>query len=520
VTDRPDSLAARSFADAEDCLHRLELATPRLSPPLALAVTRAPERDTGLAPGPARSTADLGASAREHGARVRSSRSVEPPVLSKAPTLAEALAQLGSGRITTRELVESALVVADATRELGTVAALDEDASRAEADRLDLERATGLNRGRLHGIPITVKDVIDAAGLPTRAGSLAYDDPEPTDSAAVSRLRAAGALVLAKVATHEFALGVTTPQCRNPHDPTRIAGGSSGGSAIAVATGFGLASVGTDTRASLRVPAHCCGVVGFKPTFGRVPTDGIVPLSWTIDHIGPIARTVEDAAIVLNVLAGAPLLRVPGPDEPPRQTAEGIVVGIVPEVFADADADVADACERALAALEETGVRVVEIAGPGIEDLETSNAIGLLVSRSEAAAYHRSQGTDLARCIPEVRDQLAAGLTISAADYLDAQRQRHLLSQRAVASFVECDVVATPTAPVVAPPHADYERYLLRLSRNTILWSLVGAPALSLPCGSSREGLPVGLQIAAAPGREQALVDTGVALERVLAGCR
>jgi aspartyl-tRNA(Asn)/glutamyl-tRNA(Gln) amidotransferase subunit A len=436
-----------------------------------------------------------------------------PPVLTKGPTLTEALVQLAQGHVTTRDLVESALEVAATTTDLGTVVAIDEQAVRKEADRLDAERASGHLRGRLHGIPITVKDVIDVRGLPTRAGSLAYDDPSPDDAAAVARLREAGALLLAKVATHEFALGVATPQCRNPYDPSRISGGSSGGSAIAVATGFGLASLGTDTRASLRVPAHCCGVVGFKPTFGRAPASGIVPLSWTIDHIGPIARTVEDAALVIDVLADEPFLEFSeGTASPTR------VVGMAPEIFADAEPDVVAACEAALSTLERLGYRVVELTGPTIEDLEISNALGLLVSRSEAAAFHRGQGTDLARCISEVRDQLAAGLTITAADYLDAQRQRQRLVEQIFKHFQGCDIIATPTAPVIAPLRADYERYLLRLSRNTIIWSLAGAPALSMPCGAGRDGVPIGLQLASPPGREQDLVVVGMALEQALAG--
>ncbi|MCU1493977.1 MAG: amidase [Acidimicrobiaceae bacterium] len=505
MTGRTDSLAGRSFDDAERALHGLELPFPRLAPPLDLRVAEPP------GPRPRDSAAR---SAVAHPLRqkwVDAGRVAPTPVLAKGPTLTEALVQLAEGRTTTRDLVEAALVVAASTTALGTVVAIDEQAVREEADRLDGERAAGRRRGPLHGIPVTVKDVIDVCGLPTRAGSLAYEDEAPGDSVAVARLRAAGALVLAKVATHEFALGVTTPQCRNPHDPTRIAGGSSGGSAIAVATGVGLASLGTDTRASLRVPAHCCGVVGFKPTFGRVPTAGIVPLSWTIDHIGPITRTVEDAAVLLDVLAGTSFLDASG-----MPKASGVAVGIVPAVFDDADPDVAAVCESALAVLERLGCQIIELAGPTIEDLEISNALGLLISRSEASAFHRSLGTDLDRCIPEVRDQLVAGLTISAADYLDAQRQRLILSKRTLASFLDCDVVVTPTAPVVAPPHADYERYLLRLSRNTIVWSLIGAPAVSMPCGVGAGGLPVGLQLAAPPGREQDLVTIGTALERMI----
>jgi aspartyl-tRNA(Asn)/glutamyl-tRNA(Gln) amidotransferase subunit A len=397
------------------------------------------------------------------------------------------------------------------TEGLGTVVSLDVTAVRRQADDLDAEATAGHFRGPLHGVPITVKDVIHVAGMPTRAGSEAYSSRPSSEGTGVARLRRAGALIMGKVATHEFALGVTTPQCHNPHDPRRISGGSSGGSAIAVATGVGLASLGTDTRASLRVPSALCGVVGFKPTLGRVPTDGIVPLSWTVDHLGPIARTVADAARVLEVLADGAL--GPRVDLGPLD----LTVGVVPAILEEADDAVADAVDGVLVALSRLGFAVVTVAGPTAEDLEVANSLGLLISRCEAAAFHRSQGTDLDRCIPEVRDQLRAALDIPAVDYLDAQRQRARLADRTLTALSGVDVLVTPTTPVTAPPRDDYEAYLLVLSRNAIIWSLVGNPALSLPCGADPAGLPIGAQLTAAPGGEQLLARVGTILEGALA---
>jgi aspartyl-tRNA(Asn)/glutamyl-tRNA(Gln) amidotransferase subunit A len=494
VSSRADSVAGHAFDAAERALHDLPLDDVRLQPPLRLVLRGAPQ---------------LGAHRIE--ARSAAQQVVRPTPTLKGPTLAEALGDLIAGRTTSRELLETAIEVADATSALGAVVALDRDAARRTADQLDAERAAGRVRGALHGVPLTVKDVIDVGGMPTRGGSLAYEDLDPADAPAVGRLRNAGALVFAKVATHEFALGVTTPQCRNPHDPTRLAGGSSGGSAIAVATGLGVGSLGTDTRASLRVPAALCGVVGFKASFTRVPNTGIIPLSWTIDHVGPIARTVEDAALLIDALADTPFLTIDS-DRPPG------TVGVVEEVLADADPGVVAACESALSALDRSGWTIVEIDAPSVSDLELANALGLLISRSEAAAFHRGRATDLDRCIPEVRDQLLAGLTVSAADYLDAQRQRDVLGARVLEAFSRCDVIAAPTSPVVAPAHDDYERYLLRLSRNTLVWSMTGAPAVSVPVGAGELGLPVGLQLAARPGQEQRLVDAGITLERALVG--
>ncbi len=492
MSDTVPSLASGVFADAEEVLHALPFRDPRRWPPLRLVVEPSPERE-----------GDASVAVR------MAATTPAPSIPHSGMTLTEARAALSSGTTTTRELVEFALTAAERHRELGAVVAMDEKVALAEADELDRERREGHLRGPLHGLPLTVKDIIDVEGLPTRAGSLAYDDLPNRDAEAVAHLRRDGALLLAKVATHEFALGVATPQCRNPFDSTRLSGGSSGGSAIAASVGIGVGSLGTDTRASLRVPSALCGVVGFKPTYGRVSATGIIPLSWTIDHLGPITRTVEDAAVLLNSLADAPFLSESAAGPPG-------VIGLVSDVLADAEPLIVTACEAALEILSAAGWRVREVAGPTIDDLELSNSLGLLISRSEAAAFHRGLGTDLSLCIPEVREQLSGALSISAADYLDAQRHRAELSKRTLAQFAHCDVIASPTTPVVAPSRDDYERYLLRLSRNTIIWSLIGAPAVSVPVGLAEHGLPTGLQLSAAPGREQVLVDAGVTLERGL----
>jgi aspartyl-tRNA(Asn)/glutamyl-tRNA(Gln) amidotransferase subunit A len=498
VSSLAESVAAESFREALAVLHGLPLAAPAAGPPLELRLSAGPART------PSRRTAGA---AREVPA------SPLPERLTDAPTLVDAAAAIRARRLTSLELVETALAAAQANPGLGAIVALDEDDVRRQARELDADRARGVVRGPLHGIPLTVKDVIDVAGLPTGAGSAAYADEPTTDAAGVALLRAAGAVVLAKVATHEFALGVTTPQCRNPYDPERIAGGSSGGSAIAVATGAGLGSLGTDTRASLRVPAALCGVVGFRPTFGRTPVAGIVPLSWTIDTIGPIARTVEDAALLLSVLTGDPSIATAT-----TVPLDRLVVGVAPAMLEETDPDVAVAFEASLAALERLGCSIVELDRPTADDLRVANALGMLVSRCEAAAFHRARGTELELCVPEVRDQLAAGYTVTAMDYLDAQRQRGLLTASVLEVFGSCDVVACPTSPVAAPPRTDYEDYLLRLSRNPILWSLVGAPALSQPCGTTADGLPVALQLAARPGADATLAAVGTALEQELRG--
>jgi aspartyl-tRNA(Asn)/glutamyl-tRNA(Gln) amidotransferase subunit A len=435
------------------------------------------------------------------------------PAAAQPGSIRAAAADLRTGRLSCVDLVEEALLAVEKfDGELNAVAHLMAESARAEAATLDDEAAAGRWRGPLHGIPITVKDIIDVRGAPTRAGSAAYDDLPSTEAAAVTRARGGGAIVIAKVTTHEFALGVTSPQSRNPHDPTRIPGGSSGGSAVAVSTGMGLGSIGTDTRASIRVPAALSGVVGFKPTFGSVPTSGVVPLSWTMDHVAPMATTVEDAAMLLDVLrasTGTPQSSWAGAD------VAGLRIGVPESTFAGAEYEVQFAVNAALAALGRRGCVLMSSDRPRAADLEAANAAGLIVSRCEAAAFHRALGADRSLYWEEVADQLDAADGVRATDYIDAQRLRTELSEALLAVFDSVDLLAMPTTPIVAPPVDDFARHLLVLSRNAIPWSLVGFPAVSVPCGPAGS-LPVGVQLVAPPWREDLLVAAGSALEDAL----
>ncbi len=423
-----------------------------------------------------------------------------------------AAAELRAGVVTSVQLVEDSLLAVEKhDAELMAVVHLMDGVALAEAVACDAEAAAGRWRGPLHGIPVTVKDIIDVAGVPTRCGSAAYDDVPAVDAVGVARLRAAGAIVMAKVSTHEFALGVTTPQSRNPHDPSRIPGGSSGGSAIAVSTGMGLASLGTDTRASIRVPAALSGVVGFKPTYGSVPTDGVVPLSWTMDHVAPITSSVADAALLVDVLAErAPAARLV---DRAGASVAGLRIGVPEAAFAGCEREVEACVRNVLDALAGMGCTVSPAARPTAGDLESANAAGLLISRCEAAAFHRRLGADRSRYWDEVADQLEAAGELSALEYIDAQSLRADLAEELLAVFADHDVLAMPTVPAVAPPLADFARHLMLLSRNAIPWSLTGFPALSVPCGWAG-GLPVGMQLVAAPWREDHIVAVGCAVER------
>ena len=397
---------------------------------------------------------------------------------------------------------------------LGAIVELMADGARAEATRLDRLAAAGGPLGPLHGIPITVKDIIHVAGVPTRAGSDAYYLVPDRDAVSVARARAAGAIVLAKVSTHEFALGVTTPQSANPYDHRRIPGGSSGGSAIAVACGIGLASIGTDTRASIRVPAALCGVVGLKGTYGLVPTEGIVPLSWTMDHVAPIAATVADAAVVLEVMAGRPLGGA-GAAFVAGVPAAGFVVGVPAAGFEGCDPAIAAVAGAAIERLAAAGAGgpVVALDRPDGADLDLANATGLVVSRCEAAAFHRGLGTDRRAYWDEIQDQLNAADAVSATDYLDAQRVRAALVTDLRAVFARCDVLCLPTVGVRAPLRDDYTRFLTVLSRACVPWSLAGFPVISVPCGFDSDGFPVGLQIVGPPGADALVVAAAAAVE-------
>ena len=424
-------------------------------------------------------------------------------------TVAAASMRIRSGDQTCSDLLSESLAAVERhDAELNALAELTDESARVKANSLDEELASGKWRGPLHGIPITVKDVIDVKGVPTRAGSDSYLDVPLRDAAGVALLRAAGAVILGKSTTHEFALGVTSPQSRNPHDPSRIPGGSSGGSAIAVATGMGLGSLGTDTRASIRVPAALSGVVGLKPTYGSIPTDGVVPLSWTMDHVAPMAGTVLDAALMLDALM---------PDHASfsrwaHAPIAGLRIGVPEAAFEGADTEVEQLVRNAVAGIAQAGCSVEPVKRPSAEDFERANSAGLIVSRCEAAAFHRSLGLDRSVYWQEVAEQLDEADGILAVDYLDAQRMRADLAGDLMRCFDDVDVLAMPTSPMTAPLRDDFAAYLTILSRNAIPWSLVGFPAISAPCGFTAAGLPVGIQLVTPPGGEHRLVAVGSAI--------
>ncbi|MFD5539498.1 amidase [Streptomyces sp. NPDC127079] len=434
-------------------------------------------------------------------------------------------------RLSPVELADSVLErIAQAEPRLRAYVTVTAERTRTAARAAEHDIAAGRYLGPLHGIPMGVKDLIDVAGVATTASSrVRGDHSAQTDSTVAARLAEAGAVLLGKTHTHEFAYGLTTPQTHNAWDTGRVAGGSSGGSAVAVAAGMATFALGTDTGGSIRVPAALNGVVGLKPTYGLVPRHGVTSLSWSLDHVGPIARTVEDAALVLAALAGhdprdPASLTTPATDYRPDAGTDltGLRVGVPRTYYFDRVApEVEAAVRRAIDQLQALGARLVDVEIPMTRYIQATQW-GLMVP--EATAYHEAT----LRTVPElyqddVRVLLEAGELMSAGDYLRAQRSRTLMRQEWARMLTEVDVIAAPTVPATA----------VRAGQETITWddgtvegvsdayvrlsspaNITGVPSLSMPVGHDTAGLPIGMQLLGRPLQEGVLLRVGHAYEQ------
>ena len=439
--------------------------------------------------------------------------------------VSEAGRLMAEGKTSAVEQIQRALEVINRLQpELNAFAYVDsEDSLLEQAQALDAEKAAGEIRSPLHGIPISIKDVIHVKGMPTSSGSRVMEGFMPDDDAtAVRLLRKAGALIVGKAHTHEFALGVTTPQSRNPWDSSRDPGGSSGGSAISVITGMSLLSVGTDTRASIRVPASLCGTLGYKPTYGLASTDGIVTLSWSMDHTGLMGSTSEDVAILMNALQGV------DPADPGTldranddytgylfKDVKGFRVGLVVEALDGADPETLRVFGEFVETLKSLGVEVVETKAPSADDFRLCNNLGLIISRVEAAAYHTAFPDAGSKYITQVFEQLDEAAQVKAVDYINAQRYRSEFRERMLDELEDFDAFIMPTTLVPAVKAEDTEQYLTILSRNCIPWSMIGFPTLSAPAGLTSGGLPVGAQFVSAPFDDGIILALASALESV-----
>ena len=405
------------------------------------------------------------------------------------------------------------------------------ESALAEARRAEAEILRGEWRGPLHGVPVALKDLIDTAGVRTTAASALYKDRIPgRDAEVVRRLRQAGAVLVGKNNLHEFAYGGSSlvsyfGEVHNPWDVGRIAGGSSGGSTAAVVAGLGYAAIGTDTAGSIREPAALCGCVGLKPSYGRVSSRGVIPLSLSLDHVGPLAMTVEDAAIVLQAIAGYDAADITTADMPVadyvsalREGAKSLRVG-VPRAyfFEDLDPEVASAMEHALRGIETlvAEVREVQLEVPTDRTLQAS----------ESYAYHAenvAKSPELYQ--PETLRRIRSGERVSAAEYIERRRELDEARRSISQVFADVDVLVTPTMPMPAPAIADLKANPealrpaeLKLLRNTRPFNVWGLPAISLPCGFTQSGLPIGLQIAGPHWREDLVFQLAQAYEQATA---
>lgn len=422
-------------------------------------------------------------------------------------TVTRAAARLADRSLRALELLDACLSRLHASsRELNAFITVTEQEARQAATAADAAFDAGRSLGPLHGIPIALKDLIDQRGVPTTAGSRVRDDePAPArDAASVARLRAAGAVLIGKTNLHEFAFGSTNQDSafgpvHHPADHTRLSGGSSGGSAVAVATGMALASLGTDTGGSVRIPAAACGLVGLKPAYGEVPLDGVVPLSVSLDHVGPLCRTSEDAWILHAVIADLPAGQAaPPPLGSPSSLRARVLRGYFMDLVED---EVRAQFEAAVRQLARSGARISDTTIAHADDIVSTYAA---ISLPEAAAWHASYLAERAdRYTPPVRERLEAARQVPAVDYLHACAHRHVLRREVDEALDDCDLLLLPTLPCVAPLVGQPTVRLgeqdvptrVALLRLTQLFNVTGHPAVTLPCGTTSAGLPVGLQI-------------------------
>ena len=443
-------------------------------------------------------------------------------------SIAELAPRLAAGELSPVEVTEAVLTrIEQENGRLNAYITVMTDSARHAARAAEAAIMAGHYLGPLHGIPVAVKDLFATRGVRTTFGSPLFAEWIPDDdAAAVERLKRAGAVILGKTNLHELAFGTTSANphygaVRNPWDTRCHPGGSSGGSAAAVAAGLAHGALGSDTGASIRQPAACCGIVGLKPTYGLVSKYGALPLSWSMDHVGPMTRTVTDAALMLQALAGydardASSVRRPIPDYAAglRDELKGFRVGVARDYFfADCDPEVVAAVEAAFHVLHDLGAEVRDLVLP---DMPAARAAGTVILFTEAAAYHAAALRQRPQAFSEeVRALLEMGQFYTGVQYVQAQRLRRRLTTETLQALRSVDVIVMPTSPLPATPITpDPPGHAALRPRNTLPFDLISLPAISVPCGFTGSGLPVGLQIVGKAFDEARVLQVAYAYEQ------
>ncbi|HET9703403.1 MAG TPA: amidase [Vicinamibacterales bacterium] len=442
-------------------------------------------------------------------------------------TIAEVAPRVASGAVKSEKLTEDCLSAIERLNpKLNAFITVTADEALRQARAADKEIAAGRYAGPLHGIPISLKDLVDQKGWPTTAGSLVRrDHVAAADATVTRRLRAAGAVFVGKTNLHEFAFGTTSEDsgfgpAKNPIDPSRSPGGSSGGSAIAIASGMSLGTVGTDTGGSIRIPAAACGIVGLKPEWGHISARGVVPLSRQLDHVGPLAKTVADAWILYNAMQP---VAARSKESPTASAIKGLRLGVpAGYLFDRLDADVERGVLAAIEKLRKKGAVVTEVPLPHAHDIA---AVYLHLVLGDAAEYHAR--TLLSRpddYTPNVRLRLEMARYVLAEDYIRALRGKTVIAAEVDRALAGVDALVLPALAIPAPPigastmpvKGGPEPVRALMLRCTQPFNLSGHPAISLPCGTTPAGLPIGLQLVGHKGGTPALVQAALGVEGTL----
>jgi aspartyl-tRNA(Asn)/glutamyl-tRNA(Gln) amidotransferase subunit A len=455
-------------------------------------------------------------------------------------TITEAARALGNAEVSSVELVRGCLdFIARLNPSLNAFITVTAESALQRAEEMDLLRGSGQPCGPLCGIPVAFKDVFCTRGIRTTCGSKIFADHVPDyDSAVAEKLEAAGAILVGKTGLHELAYGITSNNPHfgtifNPWDRQRIPGGSSGGSGAAVAAGMVFAAMGTDTGGSIRIPAAYCGTVGLKPTSGRVSRFGVMPLDFSLDHVGPLTRSVADAALILNAIAGYDhrddtSSRHPVEDysAPPNDSLRGVRVGWPENFFLQrVDPEVETAVRRAAKSAEERGAEIILVRLP---DISAINLVGRIILMSEASALLErllDRGDDRREDFgDDVRSLLQQGCLLPATYYINAQRLRRRMQREFASIWERVDCLFTPSAPITAPLISETtvsiageaEDVRMASTRFARAFNVLGLPAISIPCGITHSGMPIGLQIAGKAFAEASLLRIASAIEESL----